>query len=273
MFLCFIKVLAGGGISKMEKTVNSLIEKKEKIYLYIVSVVSIILYITAFASIVGILYLILFLLATKLLTGIYIGRLRQNAIKVSEMQFAEIYQIIKNYSSKLHLKKIPEVYILQSNGVLNAFATRFLSRNFVVLFSDILDLAYANGKEAVKFIIAHELAHVKRKHMVKMVLTGPGMLFPFLGSAYSRACESTCDNIASYLAHENPTEGLLVLLAGKRLYNKIDLGEFLKKSKEERGFWSFLAEITSSHPSLSSRLEKIQLATYSRRATTRTVTV
>jgi Zn-dependent protease with chaperone function len=169
------------------------------------------------------------------------------------MRFAGIYQIIKNYSSKLHLKKIPEVYILQSNGALNAFVTRFLFRNFVVLFSDILDLAYANGEEAVKFIIAHELSHIKRKYMAKMVLTGTGILFPFLGSAYSRACESTCDNIASYLAYENPTEGQLVLLAGKKLYNKIDLREFLKKSKEERG-WSFLAEITSSHSSLSSRL-------------------
>jgi Zn-dependent protease with chaperone function len=225
-----------------------------------VSIISTILYIVIAVSIVGLLYFGLFLLFAKVSTGIYIGHLKQNAVELSETQFANIYRIVESYSSKLHLREIPKVYILQSNGVLNAFATRFLSRDFIVLFSDILDLAYDNGEEAVKFIVAHELAHVKRKHISKMWLTGPGMFFPFLGSAYSRACESTCDNIASYLAHENPTQGLLALLAGKKLYSKVDLKEFLERSKEIRGFWSILAEITSSHPSLSRRLEKMQTA-------------
>jgi Zn-dependent protease with chaperone function len=243
----------------MGKTIDDLVEKKERIYFYIASVVSVIIYglMIKFSASSGAGFVVIVLIV-KILQGLYIGYLRQNAVKISKKQFADIYEIVEDYSAKLQLKKVPEVYIVQSNGMLNAFATRFLSRNFVVLYSDILDLAYDNGKDAVKFIIAHELAHLKRKHLQKNMLTSMATLVPFLGSAYSRACETTCDNIATYLAHENPTRGLLVLLAGKKLHGKVDLKEFLEKAEEERGFWSIFSEITSSHPSLSSRLRKIQ---------------
>jgi Zn-dependent protease with chaperone function len=243
----------------MEKTINDLVEKKERIYFCIASVVSVIIYCLIIKfSLPTIWNFVVIILIVKLFHGLYIGYLKQNAVKISGKQFADIYEIVEDYSAKLQLKKVPEVYIVQSNGMLNAFATRFLSRNFVVLYSDILDLAYDNGKDAVKFIIAHELGHLKRKHIQKNMLTSMATLVPFLGSAYSRACETTCDNIASYLAHENPTRGLLVLLAGKKLHDKVDLKEFLEKAEEERGFWSIFSEITSSHPSLSSRLRKIQ---------------
>ncbi|MDR1236484.1 MAG: M48 family metallopeptidase [Holosporaceae bacterium] len=243
----------------MEKTIDDLVEKKERIYFYIASVISVIIYglIIKF-SLPTMGNFAVILLVMKILHGLYIGHIRQNAVKISKKQFADIYEIVEDYSTKLQLEKVPEVYILQSNGILNAFATRFLSVNFVVLHSDILELAYDNGKDAVKFIIAHELGHLKRKHIQKNMLTSMAMIVPFLGSAYSRACETTCDNIASYLAHENPTRGLLVLLAGKKLYGKVDLKEFLEKAEEEREFWSIFSEITSSHPSLSSRLKKIQ---------------
>ena len=50
--------------------------------------------------------------------------------------------------------------MVQSGGLLNAFATRFSFRNLVVLYSDVMELAYEQGESAVDFIIAHELAHI-----------------------------------------------------------------------------------------------------------------
>ncbi|MDR1982779.1 MAG: M48 family metallopeptidase [Holosporaceae bacterium] len=235
---------------------DQLVETKEKIYFGIMLIISILLYTALFISIVGIGYLLAGALAIYCSNGLYIGYLKQNAVKVSKNQFGDIYAIVENYSKQLQLKKIPEIYVLQSGGVLNAMVCRFRYRNFMIIFSNVLELAYEQGEEAVKFIVAHELAHIKRKHLSKRVFVLPGMLIPFLSSAYSRSCEFTCDNIAARLASVEPTKGLLLLLAGQKLYNKVDTNEFLSESKKEKDFWTWFAEIISSHPSLSSRLAK-----------------
>ena len=48
-----------------------------------------------------------------------------------------------------------DVYVVEAGGVMNAFATRFLGRNFVVIHSDVLALAMEQGEAAVGFIVAH----------------------------------------------------------------------------------------------------------------------
>jgi Zn-dependent protease with chaperone function len=202
-------------------------------------------------------FILLFFGFQGILNGLFIGYLRQNSVRVSNAQFSDIHGIIEDYSKKLNIK-VPKVYIMQSEGALNAFATRFLFKDIVVIFSDVLELAYAQGEDAVKFVIAHEFAHVKRKHVAKALITRWGSLVPFIGSAYSRACETTCDNIAAYLSGNNPEDGLLVLLAGKKLYSKVKIDAFLQEAETEQGFWSFLAEITSSHPNLSTRIQNIR---------------
>src|SRR3990167_9943188 len=70
------------------------------------------------------------------------GYLRGNAIKVSQKQFPVIYEIVKAQAEKLQLTSIPEVYLLQQGGILNAFVTRFLSRHYIILFSNVLAEAY-----------------------------------------------------------------------------------------------------------------------------------
>jgi Zn-dependent protease with chaperone function len=246
----------------MNNDINKLIEKKERIYFFLVAFFAALIYVFLLAIIYERPLVLGHALSLFLLffvsSGMFIGHLKQNAVKVSEAQFADIHKIVADYSKKLALDSIPSVYVLQSGGILNAFVTRFLFKDFVVIYSDVLELAYSKGEDAVKFIIAHELAHIKRNHVSKTLMFGIGTLVPFLGSAYSRACETTCDKIAAYLSPKNPANGLLALLAGKELYSRVKLDIFLKEAEAERGFWSKFAEITSSHPHLSSRLRKIK---------------
>src|SRR5206468_183018 len=86
----------------------------------------------------------------------------------------------------------PEAYLLQGNGMLNAFATRFLGRHYVVLLSDVVDAMQAHP-EGVNFYIGHELGHVRMKHLTGKLWRAPVLWIPLLGAAYSRANESTCD--------------------------------------------------------------------------------
>lgn len=235
--------------------VGNLVENKEKIYFGLMLTCSILLYIILFISIIGFVYVLMIAFFMFFMQGIAIGELRRNAVKIGENQLGDIYAKVKEFSFKLGLDEVPQVYLMQAGGILNACATRFLFKDIVIIYSDILEIAYEQGENAVDFVIAHELAHVKRKHLSKMKYIAGGQLIPFLGLAYSRACEHTCDRIASALIDKLPVDGLLVLAAGKALYKKIDYTRFV--SDAGTGFWCWLAEICSTHPSLATRVKRI----------------
>ena len=189
--------------------------------------------------------------------GLMIGNLKGNAIKLSKNQFPDIYQIAVKQSELLGLKTVPSIYIMQSGGVLNAFAARFVGRNYIVLYSEIVETAYDQDKAIIEFIMGHEMGHIKRNHMFKKLILWPSYLIPFLGSAYSRACEYTCDNIGQVLCPSGVKAGLLVLASGKSIYKKVNLNEYLRQNISEDGFWKWFAEKVSSHPNLTRRLDAV----------------
>ncbi|MEO8908811.1 MAG: M48 family metallopeptidase [Gemmatimonadaceae bacterium] len=149
-------------------------------------------------------YVILLTLIYLLVHGLFIGHLRGNGIRVSPTQFPELNAMANAHARQLGMDETPAIFVLQSGGVLNALATRFLERNFVVLYSQVLALATQRGESAVSFVLGHELGHIQRKHLTKRMLLYPAMAIPFLGSAYSRGCEYTCDAFGNAL---QPTEG------------------------------------------------------------------
>jgi len=143
---------------------------------------------------------------------------------------------------------------LQVGGVLNAFATRFVGTNYIVIYSDVLAAAYEQDIEVVEFIIGHEMGHIKRKHITKRLLLLPGALVPFLGSAYSRACEYTCDRIGFALCPEGARPGMLLLAAGRGLSKKINISAYTEQIETEDGFIKWMSEKFASHPNLTKRV-------------------
>jgi len=186
--------------------------------------------------------------------GLALGRIRGNSVRVSERQFPLLHRVTAAHARRLGLSRVPDVYVMPSGGLLNAFATRFLGRDFVVVYSDVLELALAQGEAAVGFIVGHELAHVWRGHLKHRWLTAPGRLFPYLGAAYSRACEYTCDRVGAFCQPEGAISGLLALAAGKQLHPHVDVREYAAQAEADEGFWIRRAELVSSHPRLPKRV-------------------
>lgn len=203
-------------------------------------------------------YCLIFIFYLFIRHGILIGFLKGNAVRVSESQFQDVYALAKNQSEQLGMDTMPAIYIMQAGGLLNAFATRFFGKDFVVIYSDILEAAQGQSNNALAFIIAHELGHIKRRHSTKHILLFPSTFVPFLNQAYSRACEYTCDKIGYSLCPEGSIPGMLILAAGKHLHSKINVDEFLLNSQKERGFWRWFAEIVSSHPNLAKRISEFR---------------
>jgi Zn-dependent protease with chaperone function len=202
---------------------------------------------------VGIIWLALFLAQ-----GYFVARLRKNAVKLGEAQFGDVLAIVKSIAAEIGLKEVPEVYLLQEGGALNAFATKFLGRDFVIIYSDIFELAYAEGEDALRFVIAHELGHIHRRHLRGRWKILPGFIIPFLAMAYSRACEYTCDRYGKAFGRPSGNQGLLLLAAGKALYSKVNEDEVVRQAEDEKGFFMWLAEVNASHPSLARRIKQFR---------------
>lgn len=254
----------------MEK-VNYEVHEKEQIYFTIKVVFAIIGYALIFlvlkvlfsapnimAVVPLLFYIVLIILYLFFRMGLLVGYLKGNSIKVSPKQFPDIYTIAATHCRRLEMTSVPDIYILQNGGILNAFATRFIGRNYVVIYSDILEEAYENDKDSIEFIIGHELGHIKRKHITKSLLLFPSFILPFLNQAYSRACEYTCDNIGTALSPKGVQSGLLILASGKKIWKMVNTKAYIEQDANEYGFWSWLAEKVSTHPKLTRRLMRFQ---------------
>lgn len=231
-----------------------LVHPKEPLYFGIAVAFSAMVYLVLVLSLVGLIYLVLGALIGLVSHGLFVGHIRGNGVRVSERQFPEVYRLTQELARQMGLERVPAVYVVEAGGFLNAFATRFLRRDFVVVFSDVLALAYERGEAELAFVIAHELAHIHRGHLAWRWFLYPALLVPFLSQAYSRACEYTCDRIAAWCRPDGAAGGLLALAAGKHLYRRVDREVFAEQARTERGFWIWLAEVLSSHPHLPRRL-------------------
>jgi Zn-dependent protease with chaperone function len=207
-------------------------------------------------------YILLILLYFWFYKVYLVAYMKGDGICISEKQFPSIYELYCDMAKKLEIKKIPPLFILQQGGLLNAFAIRLSGRNYIAIYSDILSL-YKTDIEAVKFVLAHELGHVKRRHNQKRFWTFPSSIIPFLTAAYSRACEYTCDNIGgSFISDETSRlQGLLLLAGGRDIYREIDINNYLETAKQNRSFAVKFINLFISHPYLPNRIRNLQKKT------------
>ncbi|TKT80304.1 M48 family metallopeptidase [Aquamicrobium sp. LC103] len=188
----------------------------------------------------------------------FIAHLRGSAIRLGPDQFPEIHQRVVEFARRAGMKKEPEAYIMQADGALNAFATKFFRGQIVVLYADLLE-ACGDDQAARDMIIGHEIGHLRCGHLDWFILTAPGRIIPFLGSAYSRACEYTCDRwgVALSGGGEDARRGLVVLAAGGAHKNKVNVGAYVRQQENLDTGWMTLARWLSTYPPLSARVAAI----------------
>lgn len=236
---------------------NSQVHPKERVYFILLTIMSIFIYAGLIFSKIGLVYIPLGFLILTFMHGVAVGHMKGNGVQITEQQFPEIYNAIQDLSSKLEIYPVPEAYIQQAGGLINAFASRLSRRDIIILTSEIVELAYQGKTEALRFVIAHELGHIKRKHSFWRMTLFPGMLVPYLGKAYSRACEFTCDAIAADLVPNGAVDGLLVLSAGKKLPQYVDVNSFVAQVNNDNSIWVSFAELFSTHPILPKRVAAV----------------
>ncbi|MFK3988263.1 M48 family metallopeptidase [Exiguobacterium mexicanum] len=243
---------------------SQMVHKNEKLYFGLLVAASVLTVVLGIVFTIASLGIFLWVIGTILTLSLFthwlqIGYIRTNGVKVTERQFADLHHTYQRVGQEMGIRLLPDVYILQAGGVLNAFATRFFQKNMVILYSDIVELSRDGYTKEVEFVIAHELAHIRRNHVQKQWAMMLGGWIPFLGSAYSRACEFTCDRMAAHYIQDQAASkrALTILAIGGKLAKEVSEFDYLYEASRENGFIAKLSELLSTHPPLPKRIAAI----------------
>jgi Zn-dependent protease with chaperone function len=184
----------------------------------------------------------------------FISHLKGTGVRISETQFPDLYETLKQSCAKIGLKDIPEAYVLRT-GFFNALATKFLGKHFVVLFSDVVD-ALQDQTSAIDFYIGHELGHIHRKHLAWKLFVAPASILPLLGAALRRAEEYTCDRygVACCQSAVDIKAAIAAIAVGDTRWKSIDIKTYLDQVAFTSGFWMSFNELIADYPWLTKRM-------------------
>lgn len=233
-----------------------LIYKKEKPLFLIAAFLSAIFWIALTVGTFGIvlIYLLLGYLFFLFAHSVFISHLKGSGVRISNEQYPDLYEKLTRGCSKIGLDVIPEAYLLRTD-FFNALATKFLGRNFIVLFTDVVD-ALESQPNAIDFYIGHELGHIHRKHLTWSTFIIPASVLPVLGTALRRAEEYTCDRygVACCQSEADIKAAIAAIAAGDTRWKSINIDSYLHQTSCTNEFWMSFNELTSDYPWLTKRM-------------------
>jgi Zn-dependent protease with chaperone function len=257
----------------MEFKISKVRHAKEKFYGSILMVIGVIFWLIVAASIVFValmgsfLHLVVILLyiaafwffgfvARALLRAYMIG----HYVMVSDQQFPHIHKMVQDGARALGLKEAPQAFVYNSSGVMNAMALTLVGRTrYIWLTSQLID---ADSDEQVKFVIGHELGHHVAGHLDTLpgLLRFPGYIVPFLGQAYSRSRELTCDRVGLVVSRnlQASRTALQMLACGSAKLNaQMNPAAFEAQERMVPPIAGFFLHIVSLYPRLTRRVEAL----------------
>jgi Zn-dependent protease with chaperone function len=212
-------------------------------------------------SIFGAVYALVIAIGLFFVHLLFVVHVRGSAVKLGPEQFPELDRRVRELGERAGIADLPAAYVMEAGGALNALATKFLRSRMIVLYSDLLE-ACASDPAARDMVIGHELGHVKQGHLQLSWLLAPGMFVPFLGAAYSRARERTCDRWGAALCGDpqGALRGLAILAAGGRHGPRVNLRSFAAQRQDLDTGWMTLGRWLSTYPTLAERVAALDPA-------------
>lgn len=182
---------------------------------------------------------------------------RSMSLRITEKNFPEVYALIEEYAHRLGIK-VPKAYVVQQNGILNAFSAYIPRRQWICIHSELFEVAYREhkDKDALAFVIAHEMAHIYYKHATfgYYISIMFSQIIPILGTTASRAREYSCDRLAQRLTGSDGLDAMLVFVVDRHLYKLVDKEDYIEDMRSQRGFFLWVFNLLADHPVMCKRI-------------------
>jgi Zn-dependent protease with chaperone function len=210
------------------------------------------------------------LLITAAGLGVYIigVKLQQRTafgtlVRVSPRQFPELYDLATQAAERLSSPYIP-VYVKRSSEM-NIYTLGFWRKPLIVLTSSLVDQMEPGN---LQFFIGREIGHIRASHTWLRTLLKPlGADVPVIGRLLNsvvfgdwiNCAELTADR-AGLIACRSLTTAVSTMLkygVGVRLFEKLDIREFLDQIKDVRNVRGYLTEIVAEQPYLTQRVRAL----------------
>ncbi|NOT63912.1 MAG: FHA domain-containing protein [Acidobacteria bacterium] len=188
-------------------------------------------------------------------------------VRVSSRQFPELFAIANEAAERLSADYVP-VYVKRQSEM-NIYTLGLWQRPLIVVTSSLVDQM---PPDALQFFIGREIGHVQAGHTWLRTLLKPlGTDVPVIGKLmnsvifgdWMNRTEFTADR-AGFIACRSLTTAISTMLkfgVGIRLYEKLDIREYLDQINEVRDVRGHLTEIIAEQPYLVQRVRS--LAKYS----------
>jgi hypothetical protein len=184
-------------------------------------------------------------------------------VRVSPRQFPELSNIATVAAERLSSPPVP-VYVKRSSEM-SIYTLGLWQQPLIVLTSSLVDQM---PPDALQFFIGREIGHVQAGHTWLRTLLKPlGADIPVIGKLFNSVIfgdwmnrtEFTADR-AGFIACRSLTTSVSTMLkfgVGIRLYEKLDIREFLEQINEVRNVRGHLTEIVAEQPYLTQRIRSL----------------
>lgn len=184
-------------------------------------------------------------------------------VRVGPRQFPELDKLATKAAERLSYPPVP-VYVKRSSEM-NIYTLGFWQQPIIVLTSSLVDQMEPDN---LQFFIGRELGHVQAGHTWLRTLLKPlGADVPIIGKLlnsvifgdWMNRAELTADR-AGFIACRSLTTAVSTMLkfgVGIRLFEKLDIKEFLDQIKDVRDVRGHLTEIVAEQPYLTQRVRAL----------------
>lgn len=184
-------------------------------------------------------------------------------VRVSPRQFPELYELALVAAERLSSPPVA-VYVKRSSEM-NIYTLGLWQRPIIVLTSSLVDQMEPDN---LQFFIGREIGHIQAGHTWLRTLLKPlGADVPVIGKLLNSVIfgdwinrtEFTADR-AGFIACRSLTTAVSTMLkfgVGVRLYEKLDIREFLEQINEVRNVSGHLTEIMAEMPYLTQRIRSL----------------
>jgi len=183
------------------------------------------------------------------------ARMLGNSIVVSPNQAAALYQMLLHQCERIGMNPPPDLMFSDCAIHEPSHAYQSWNRSYIVLGTTFMQPSLNSLLPVFAFLLGRELGRLRLGHesWLSDLLLSYTKSAPLLINPLMRVFTYSEDRWGAFLAPAGVT-GIIAMAAGRRMLPDVNVDDYLRKVRKDRGLWAFINDWTSEKPTLAHRI-------------------